>query len=60
MPTLCLIDSENFDVLTAPVDREFPLGGFTMYVTGHMLFTGKLADSMAGFKKYYDYQVKGI
>ncbi len=65
MPTLKLINAHDLrleDVLREPklVDEEFPLGGFTMYLTGHMLLTGGLIPNWKGWKKYWDYRIKGI
>lgn len=65
MPTLCLPDADKFsfsESIENPTtcDWEFPLGGFTIYLTGHMLTSGKLISSIDGFKKYYDYRVGSV
>ena len=65
MPTLCLIDGPIHDrntVYNNPslVDKSFPLGGLTMYLTSHMLSYGGLCKDPNSFKKYRNYKVEEI
>ena len=65
MPTLLLLNGPAYhrsEVYSNPnlIDKLFPLGGLTMYLTTHMLNFGNLSKYPNSYKKYRNYKVQEI